>query len=88
MTFTSILQLHKNGKEKRFGGFFPFSTLFIYLFVCLFVCLFIWGVFGGVGYFGFPWGKEYLHHTKCAPLCENTNLVWKGLGFTYQEKMP
>jgi hypothetical protein len=38
VTFTSILQLHKNGKEKRFGGFFSFFS-FIYLFVCLFVCL-------------------------------------------------
>jgi hypothetical protein len=37
VTFTSILHLHKNGKEQRFGGFFIFQ---LYLFICLFVCLF------------------------------------------------
>lgn len=57
VTFTSILQLHKNGKEKRFGGLFPFSALFI----CLFV---YWGsFFEEFGYFEFP-GEKNIFFTR------------------------
>ncbi len=86
MTFTSILHLHKMVMSKRYGGFFLSQHyLFIYLFVCLFAYL---GSFLRSWVLWVSRGKEYLHQTKRAPLCESTNLVWKGLGFTHQEKMP
>ncbi len=85
MTFTSILQLHKNGKEQKdlFDGFFPFSTS-IYLFVCLFD---LGEFFEELGYFGFPGERNIFTRQNFAPLCESTKFGVEGfLGFTHQEK--